>query len=419
MKPSISRLPASLWLLTMTMLLTIVGLEVAIRTASRYGQLDNTLGSILISLAAMSTVGALIISRQPGNRMAWIFIGAAFAFSVDQLAAQYGVLALLARPGEFPAGIWAAWVSDVLWVPSVVGTIVFVPLLFPDGQPLSRRWRGLAWLAAALTVWLLVMAAVHTGALSDPFGRFRSPVGNADDGWVDSAAAVAFVSLLACWPAALVSLVLRARRAGPIERAQIRWFMYAAVLTLPTFLLHGAIHGSLSSPVARLGSDLAFALAIVGLPVSVGIAVLRYRLYELDVIVRRTLGYAMLVVALALLYLTGIVIIGVVVRGVAGRSDTFAVALSTLGVTAAFQPLRSRIQRAVDRRFYRRQYDAQAVVEGFSGRLREEINLDALAAELIAAVEQAVAPADASLWLRPPRPATSKERPGSASTLVT
>ena len=349
--------------------------------------------------------GAVVVRSRPRNPIGWLLIATGLSWALVVDAIGYGDWAFKVHPGQIPGGAIVASVSLWAWAPAVAITGVFLLLVYPDGRLPGRRWRWVVYIclfAVAVSVldWLAPGPMNVTG-----FPDHDNPLGvEALRGVLEPLQSVVLLIPL-CSVAAVASLVVRYRRAGRTERLQIKWLAAAGGLC-------GALYFVSLVSAALLSDDQGDApgwIAIVQdvwflclglIPVAIGIAVLRYRLYEIDVIIRRTLIYATLVGALAIVYLGGVGLIGSALRGLTGSSGTLAVTVSTLAVAAAFQPLRRVIQRAVDRRFYRAGYDAQAAVDGFSERLREQIDLDALCTELQAVVAGTVQPAHASVWLR-------------------
>jgi hypothetical protein len=266
-------------------------------------------------------------------------------------------------------------------------------LLFPTGRLLSPRWRPVAWLAGATTAALMVLGALGPELDLARDHAIANPIGIA---WVENSKETVdptiSVLLAVSGLAAAGSLVLRFRRSRGEERQQLKWFTYAVAL-LPLFTLADLLPGS--------GGSLVFAVPLVLLPVAVGIAILRYRLYDIDRLINRTLVYGLLTALLAGVYAGTVLVLGQVFGGVGKDPPSWAVAGATLAVAALFQPARRRIQAVVDRRFNRRKFDAARTVEGFSVRMRDEVDLDALSAELLAVVDQTIQPTRASLWLRP------------------
>jgi hypothetical protein len=350
-------------------------------------------------------VGALIVRHRPGNAVGWMFAAIALLAVLGALGEEY---AIFASARHLPGPVLAAWFASWAWYPTLALTLVFTPLLFPTGRLLSPRWRLVAWPAAAVMAAITGLAALQQTIELAPGRMVANPFGlagveNPEDSRLG---AVLFPLLGPLVLAAFASLVVRFRRSRGDERQQLKWITFAAALLPLTFA------GDLLPDTA---GNLLFAVVVSFLPVAAGVAILRYRLYEIDRLINRTLVYGLLSALLAGIYAALVLVGGELSGGVADDPPSWAVAGATLAVAALFQPARRRIQQVVDRRFDRRRYDAARTVDAFSGRLREELDLDALAAELLAVVERTVQPTAASLWLRPP--ARTAAGPGPAATL--
>ena len=380
---SAPRFAAFAWASTL-MLFLATGVLAVTHTTVQTGDVLNAVLFVSV-MQGMSTLGVLIARREPRNPIGWIFCAAPVLVAVSVVTGVYAEWARDRHP-RAPGAAAADWMSHWPWVVGLVSYALLVPLLFPDGRPPGKRWRHV------LRADVAAIACV--GGLAAFADAPPSPV------VVATGALVAF--LIA---AGLASAAVRYRHAGATERVQIRECVFAAWAAFVGFF---AI--SVLAPYEAL-----YALDYALLPLSVGLAMLRYRLYEVDVIIRRTLVYAVLVAVLAGVYLGGVTLVGALLRTVTGSSGTAAVTLSTLAVAVAFQPLRRRIRAGVDRRFYRSAYDARAAAEAFTGRLRDEIDLEALRHELLQVVTQTMRPAHSSLWLRPaaiaehPRPAPERD----------
>jgi hypothetical protein len=285
--------------------------------------------------------------------------------------------------------------------------VLFLPLLYPAGRLPSPRWRLVAWLGLFALLLTSVSYAVRPGPmLSSEVPVAANPLGIAGaGGFLEALELVGFWLFIPLAVAAQASLLLRLRRARGVERQQLKWFVSAAVALVAFFALFPLSLLLLGDP-GELVIDLISGVVILGFPVALGIAVLRYRLYEIDRLVNRTLVYGLLTALLGLVYAGGVFVLGRLLDPAGGRSG-LAVAASTLAVAALFQPARRRVQAAVDRRFNRRRYDATRTVEAFSARLRDQIDLDTLSAELLSVIDQTMQPTRASLWLR----ATQANRP--------
>ena len=384
------------WVAWIMLAFYIVSLVVGLILAGANGsfQQDQTnQAMLLLGFSAFMVVGALIVAHRPGNAIGWIFSAIALLAFTGQLANEYATYAYVTRPGSLPGAILAAWYASWSWFVVVALALVFTPLLFPTGRLLSPRWRPVAWLAGVTTVALSVLGALQANLDLVGDQVIANPIGIAavENPEVSAVGAGLLILLVLVIAVAFASLVIRFRRSRGAERQQLKWFTYAGAL-LPLALLDDY----LPAPVG----DLVFGVVIVFLPVAAGIAILRYRLYDIDRLINRTLVYGLLTALLAGVYGGAVLILGQAFGGVGGDPPSWAVAGATLAVAALIQPARRRIQTVVDRRFNRRKFDAAKTVEAFSARLRDEVDLEALSAELLAVVEQTIQPARASLWLR-------------------
>jgi hypothetical protein len=403
----------SAWVTWGLLVLGGVGNAAGLALSVANGSLRDDLGDTLIlraAFAAFLVVGCLILARRPGNVIGWIFTAVGLLTMTGGLVDPYAKYAYVTHPGSLPAPIVADWIDGWIWMPTIVLMLVFPVLLFPTGRSLSPRWRPVAWLAAATTAGYAVFEALSP-TLELPDGRtVANPIGVAGVGNVDTNVLGVVLTVLALLSlvAAVCSLVLRFRRSHGTERQQLKWFTYAGALMLLTPL--GIFLPSLG--------NLPF-VVVIAVPIAMGIAILRYRLYDIDRLINRTLVYGALTVSLGLLYAAAVLLLGQVFGGVGEDPPSWAVAGATLAVAALFQPARRRVQALVDRRFDRRKYDAAKTVEAFSARLRDEIDLDTLSAELLAVVNQTMQPTGVSLWLRPPTHGSSGGSRGAAEPPLT
>jgi hypothetical protein len=383
-----ARLAWSLWTASITLIAGGLLLALANRPeAPLYGYWveDTLIGP------TFATLGALIVSRRPGNVIGWIFLVCGVVAGVQMFSGQYATVALFSEgPSRLPGGAVAGWLSTLVQH-SLVSTIIFLLLLFPTGRLLSPRWRPFAFFCAAVIVISVGSGALRPGPLED-FAPARNPFG------VEAAAAVLDLldtiggwAALACFVATIFSLILRFYRSRGDERQQLKWFVYAATLGFLAILFAG------ETPIV---GELVWTVAPLSLPVSAGIAILRYRLYDIDIIINRTLVYGSLTATLALVYVGGVVGLQYGFRILTGGGSQLAVVVSTLAIAALFNPLRRRMQAFVDRRFYRGKYDARKTLEAFSAKLRDETNLGSLSDEVLGVVRETVRPEHASLWLR-------------------
>jgi hypothetical protein len=370
---------------------------------------DLTTGGLLASglFLVFPLVGALIASRRPANPIGWLCLADGFLWMTTNMLDYYSVYGM-AKPGSLPFPLVAAAINNWLWVPSVGLLATYVFLLFPNGRLPSRRWRPLAWLSGVVLVSVSVGVMLSPGSLDMPRG-IRNPFGLEAAPWVTTVAYAILPLLPLCMLASALSLVLRYRRSKGDERQQIKWIAFAASLVALVYLI--AMVASFIHPSeawTTVGSvwwlnliTIAALLSFVTIPIAVGFAVLKYRLYDIDLIINRTLVYGPLTVLLAVTYFGGVVGLQYIFRALTGQESTLAVVASTLAIAALFNPLRSRIQDLVDRRFYRRKYDARKTLEAFSAKLRDETDLNALSDDLVGVVRETMQPAYISLWLRP------------------
>jgi hypothetical protein len=357
--------------------------------------LDNTITAVFYP-----TVGALVASRRPENPVGWLLCLFGLVISISYFCAQYAIYALLAQPDSLPAGEAMVWI--VSWVlPIMNGLTVFYILLFPTGRLPSRRWRWLGWLTVAFVVVGVILAAFSSGALLGILGPIQNPLGI--EGFSNIYyKAILFIMTPLLTAAAALAVFIRLRRAIGVERQQIKWFAYAAVATVSTTILAYIIPGVIDTHLwfERVGFALVIAF-IPAVPIAIGIAILRYRLYDIDILINRTLVYGSLTAMLVALYFVGIVVLQRFFVLLTGQQSTLAVVASTLLIAALFSPMRRRIQSFIDRGFYRRKYDAARTLEVFSAKLRDETDLDALSDDLVGVVRETMQPAHVSLWLRP------------------
>ena len=355
---------------------------------------DEAFGLVVIGFA---TVGALLASRRPDNAVGWLLLATAVAFSLQALGEVY-----VQRRDNF-AFLQVAWVAGWAWYVWVVLTAVFLPLVFPDGRLLSRRWRVVGWLGAAALGASIIGTGFRPGRL-DLEADVTNPLG-VHGAAGDFVAVVGTVGNVLAGVAAVLSaasLVVRFRRARGVARQQIKWFAFVGLLVVFGLALaigQVLLPGSWRDPVGAVGWFTFLFACLIGLPAAVGIAVFKHRLYDIDLVIKRTLVYGSLTALLLVTYLVLVLVFRLVLSPVTGDSD-LAVAGSTLAVAALFRPLRSRIQAVVNRRFYRERYDAARTLEGFAGRLRDELDLETLGVDLRAVVRETMAPAHVSLWLR-------------------
>jgi hypothetical protein len=362
---------------------------------------------VYLPFLAFPLVGVLIASRRPENPIGWICLAVGIFWMFSIMSGSYAMYGLrVASPGSVPFPAAIASLGEEL-APATGGLIgTYLLLLFPDGRLPSRGWRPLAWLSGAVIVSIIVGGVLTPGGLQD-LGRVRNPFGLEEYSWIAYATQIVVLLLPLCILASAFSLVLRYRRSGGEEREQIKWLAFAALilgLGFSSFVIPGILAPEATEGANTLWENLledAVTLSFAGVPVAIGIAVLKYRLYDIDILINRTLVYGSLTATLVALYFGGIVVLQRFFVLLTGQQSTLAVVASTLLIAALFTPLRRRIQSFIDRRFYRSKYDARKTLEGFSARLREETDLVAFRDELAGVVRETMQPAHVSIWLRP------------------
>jgi hypothetical protein len=410
-RPTATGVAWSSWAVSLVFGLAAVALLVLTRaTPIPRGAVPRGIGAVwgLLLLVILSTMGALIVARRPANLIGWSFVAAGLGLALQGFAIQYAIYALLTNPGSLPGGAWLAWISTWLTIPAIYSAFMALLLLFPTGRLLSPRWRPVAWLVVG---WI---AGVAVGNFTYPLDSYlgaEAPVRlNETAGQImNTIGSLAWLLATLAIPAAAASLVIRFRRSRGQERQQLKWLAYAAAMlglgVMGVSLIGileqlGWVRSQFTQPVLIVLGSVAI-LGVTGLPVTAGLAILQFRLYEIDRIINRTLVYGLLTTLLAAVYAGLVLSLGQLSGGIGIEPPSWAVAGATLAVAALFQPARRRIQQAVDRRFNRRKYDAAKTVEAFSIRLREQIDLDTLSTELQAVVDQTMEPTRVSLWLHP------------------
>jgi hypothetical protein len=367
---------------------------------------------------AFPLVGALIASKRPKNAVGWLCLAVGLLWSLSGVFDYYGYYGA-ATPGSVPFPVAMAGISDWIWVPAVGLLGTYVLLLFPDGRLPSRRWRPLAWLSGAVILLLSLGVMLAPGPL-DNLAGVPNPFGIEGADWLTAGAYVLLPLLPVCMLASALSLVLRYRRSGGEERQQIKWIAFAASVVVVVYAI--AMIASFVFPEeswTTAGSVwwlnlLTYAVlsSFTLVPIAVGIAVLKYRLYEIDIIINRALVYVSLTATLVALYLGGVVLLQRLFVLLTGQRSTLAVVASTLLIAALFNPLRRGLQSFVDRRFYRKKYDAAKTLATFNSRLREETDLDSLRDEVLGVVRETMQPEHASLWLRSHTADAKEDMPG-------
>ena len=384
-----------LWALAMLGLAVLAWLDHLLRRAGRpdLALLTGDAAAYVVAVVSAVSVGALLASRRPAHPVGWLLLALGLSVAVSGVATGYASYGLLARPGTLPAADYAAidnGVSVLVWA----ACIGFVLLLTPTGSLPSPRWRWWARIAAAAPLVALVSTSLLP--LDPPYRSVANPLA------VPALAGPLRVASLVTWvvtglaiPVAAWSLVVRFRRARGVQRLQLRWLALAAAMAAVAVLALAALGATGNEGLLGWVSAICVAL----LPLATGAAILRYRLYDLDRIISRTLAYGLLTVLLGGGYAAVVLGLG---QRLGGRQSSLVVAGATLAVAAVFQPARRRVQALVDRRFNRRRYDAVETIQAFSARLHQQVDLTTLTAELLAVADRTVEPTMVSLWLRPP-----------------
>jgi hypothetical protein len=404
---SAARVAWLLWTLCVTFLCAVGVFRAlnwsVLRTEPR-GPLALDVGILLLFLS-FATVGALVASRQPGNPIGWIFCALGFLTPLAALGEEYALYALVTRPSTLPGAEVMVWIAVWVGGPTMISLLALVFLLFPNGRPPSRRWRPLIWVnlvaIALIFAWNFAPGPIENAGLpsvDNPFGvtgagalfEILEPAG--------------FLLALVGAVAGAISLIVRLRRSRGDERQQLKWFVFAGAVFCAVFATGPVLWSLPPSPETTWVWPMLFLLGVGAIPVAAAIAILKYRLYDIDLVINRTLVYASLTALLALVYFGGVTATQAIFQTFTGQEELpqLAVVVSTLVIAALFNPLRRRIQSFIDRRFYRGKYDAAKTLEAFSSKLRDETDLNALNDDLVRVVRETVQPTHVSLWLRFP-----------------
>jgi len=379
------------------LLLSLVGVTTAIAPSPPPGVEPITADATIFSVGLLGivAVGTLVAGRQPANPIGWLLCAFGFVQVLAPLCYSFAIVGFSGRAQPLPGAAVAAWVSAWIWIPAIA-VLGLALLLFPNGRLPSARWRPAAWAAIAGMGASLALGA----ALWPQRGLGLLTVGDEFPGWAGAFGNIALVLTFGSFVAGAVSLIVRFRRSQGDERLQLKWLMLATGVAATGLIGLALADAALESD--PLFVDMLGTLGIPAMPIAMGIAIFKYRLYEIDRLISRTLSYALLTGVLVAVYTGSILLLGSVLRPLAGSND-LAVAGSTLAVAALFSPARRRIQELVDRRFYRSRYDATRMVEAFSARLRDEVDLETLRADLTVLVKETLQPASVSVWLKESR----------------
>ena len=356
------------------------------------------LGNALVVIDA--TIGAIVASRRPENPIGWLLCLSGVAVSTSTFTSLYAIYALLARSGTLPAGEASAWIAA--WIlPIIIGLQISYLLLFPTGRLPSRRWRWLAWVTGTFVVVGVITSAFTSNAYLGALGPIQNPLGI--ESFTDVWRLVLITTAPLLYGATALSVLMRLRRAVGVERQQLKWFAYAVAIYAAATAVNVAAFAVDGPRWFALTGVVVFTAAGPAPTIAIGIAILRHRLYDIDLLINRTLVYGSLSAMLVALYFGGVAITQAIIQALTGREDLpqLAIVASTLVIAAIFSPLRRRIQSFIDRRFYRNKYDAAKTLEEFSVKLRDETDLGALSNDLVGVVRDTMQPEHVSLWLRP------------------
>jgi hypothetical protein len=366
----------------------------------------------LFVVPGFAVVGLVLAVRRPDHAIGWLFVGMGLVAAVQAFAFGYAARGFVTAPASLPAASWMAWLAAWTWTLNLPALALLL-LLFPDGRVPSPRWRVVPWLLGVAVAGVTVWTMLQPGPIDLGVVTIANPAGLAalDDPAIralgNAPGILVFLTLFIGSVACALAPFVRRRQAAPIERQQLKWLAFVAGSSGLAGAIGFLMAGLASSIVGGLLLVVALAGIAVGIPVAVGLAILRYRLYDIDRVINRTLVYGLLTAVLGLGYAGVVLVLGQGFGGVGGNPPSWGVAGATLAAAALFQPLRRRIQQAVDRRFNRRRYNTARTIQAFSTRLRDQIDLDTLSAELLAVVDQTMEPTRVSLWLRPPKHGSS------------
>jgi hypothetical protein len=413
-RPSDDILRRAAWALLM-LVVTALALAAALRLPDLRSDGAGTLallgeGGFFLVLLGCPIAAVLILRSQPRNRIGWLLMAIALVWALCGSAADaYARFAVRTESEALPGAGVAALMSALVWVPGVGLMGTFLLLLFPDGHLPSRRWRPVAWVSGFVITSVIITLALTPDKLEvGGAPNLQNPLGWAEAAPVLQSLQAGLLPLLPlCVVACATALVLRFRRSHGVERLQLKWLATAAAAVAGIYLLSiaggvltGAMFGGREQPAWMDALDSLSFLAFLCIPAAIGVAVLKHRLYDIDAVINRTLVYGSLTIGLGSVYIGSVLLLQLLLNSFTSGSD-LAVAGSTLAVAALFGPARTRVQTAVDRRFYRSRYDAARTLDEFALRLRNELDLDAIGTDLSATVEETVHPAHVSLWLRP------------------
>jgi hypothetical protein len=376
----------------------VISLRVKAPYANLFVPINTALDGMIVAVFAF--LGVLILTRQPRNVIGWLLILPGLLGAIPN---ENYIRSFSSAPQQPPVLlILALWFTYWNWL-LVVLPVLFIPALFPTGQPLSLRWRWLIVAGVALAAYFFLLASLlsrFSGGNIDPPMELSiaNPIGFLPDTTVETLIGPFIVGLILVTILSFTSIIIRYRGAGLVERQQIKWLLYACALFAAVYITRLMITDlqGLMNEIRKTLSNLTY----LALPTAIAIAILRYRLWDIDVIIRRTLIYGALTLTLALVYFGSVVLLQSLFTAISGQSSTLALVISTLGIAALFTPLRRRIQRDIDRRFYRKKYDAEQTLAAFAATARDQVELENLAEALLAVVQETMQPEHVSLWLK-------------------
>jgi hypothetical protein len=388
--------------LPVTVVLTLGGIYLSVLNRDVPGAAGIVVYAILdLVLLGFVALGILVVHRRPGNPVGWIIASVGVTAVASGFLEGYGVYALFTEPGRFSGGETTAWLSTLIFIPVLFAAPAMLFLLFPNGNLPGRRWRVVFWLVILTTCSTMAGAGLNPVLNDAPFKGVANPLGvDPPRALFQTLSNIGWPGMTASFLVAAFAMILRLRRSRGVERQQLKWIAAAAVV-LPLASAAGVFSYYLG--YETVGSLLA-TFSFVPILFAAGYAVLRYRLYDIDIIINRTLVYGVLTISLILVYVGGVAGTQTAFRFLTGQDQQpqLAVVASTLAIAALFNPLRRRVQGLVDRHFYRRKYDAAKTLEQFSSKLRDETDLNALRADILAVVRETMQPEHVSLWLREP-----------------
>lgn len=404
---ALRRWAMAVWWVFLGVIVLTLAVDIAAGGTGDVGSVMTEFVFVLI-VSSFPFTGMLVLRRQPRNPIGWVLLSIGIVWGLGGMTDAYATYGLVVDPGSLPAPLVAAALNQGVWAPAIGLMTTLLILLYPDGRPPSPRWRWVAWLSGVTIALVYLGITFSPGAMTEGVGADHpNPLGLEPARDVLAVVAPFVLALLPfCVALCAAGLVLRFRRSTGVERQQLKWLAAAGAVVALMYVVSMAIT-IIREALGLDGKEPGWAIlqqnlsvtSFLLIPVAIGVAILRHRLYDIDVVVNRALVYLSLTAALAGFYLVTVLLLGRVLAPVTGESD-LAVAASTLAAAALFRPLRARIQHTVDRRFYRRQYDAGRTLQSFSGRLRQEVDLPTVAADLRSVVRETVQPEHVSLWLR-------------------